>query len=116
MFTEKQFVEETRRIINASPEYVYPKNLGRYIACSYLECNIACVFGRVLANLGMTQQQLEQCENEAIYAVLLDFDFGELVKNWALSIQSRQDSGEAWGLCLKMANSVYPDILKEFPE
>ncbi len=57
MITEKMIVDEVRKVIRENPDYVYKRD-----RCSYLKCNEACVFGVVLSNLGLSQDDLKKCE------------------------------------------------------
>lgn len=112
MITQKQFVEETVRVINENPDFVYPNNF-----CSYLKANTPCVFGKVLSNFGVSQEYLSTVENDSIGNVLEKlagnfspvqfqlFDRDTIV--WACKIQAFQDDCYSWGDSLRIANEKF---------
>lgn len=109
MITEEILVNETRKVIAERPDYMYTSS-----TCSYLKCNEECVFGRVLSNLGFTQEELEKVEGKNILILLDTYEekFSPIDKNvmkWLCAIQRYQDFGvSTWQECLEKADKIFP--------
>ena len=119
MFTENQFVQEVVKIVNENPDFVYKNKDGKVNnECSYLKCNNACLFGVVLSNLGMSQEDLSKYEGYNIIRILHKtfgkFGFDKDVVCWAEEIQSKQDKGLPWKECLEAGNKEYPGVVGQF--
>ncbi len=116
MITEQMFVKEVRKIVAENPDYIYPVPKSSSGTCSYLECNTACLFGKALSNLGITQEELTRCEGYEIARLIKDFlrdkfeVFSAEVINWANIIQRSQDKGTAWKDALKTGDEIVPKV------
>lgn len=118
MITEEMFVNEVRKVVASNPDYIYPVFKSITGTCSYLKCNNACLFGQVLSNLGVTQEELIFCETFDISKVVRDFlkdkfaDISVTVRQWANAIQERQDKGDTWKVALKIGDISCPNVAR----
>lgn len=109
MITQEMLVNEVRKVIAERPDYIYTSS-----TCSYLKCKEECVFGRVLSNLGFTQEELQKVEGRNVSHILDVYEekFSPFTKNvilWAAKIQIYQDFGiSTWQQCLNKADEIYP--------
>lgn len=114
-----QFVRETVRMAISNRDTTYAKE-EEGGDCSYSRgvCSngaAGCLFGQVLANLGIEPSSLPDSrtiacllKNEIAFTVdWNDRDKGEdreRIVRWAYRMQVEQDRGESWGRCLDVAN------------
>lgn len=105
MLTEKNFVETTKDLIQNNYDFIYKKDCNQSI-CYYIPntTNEGCLFGQVLAKLGVNINDL----NGPIDNILknLNIGFSEQTIKWASFIQIAQDNGVRWGICLLLANEA----------
>jgi len=104
MFTEKEFVQTVVNLVNENPDFIYKQTEGR---CTYLPLGKqpGCLFGQALTKLGFDRvklQEFDETENATTIGEILDiFNFSEGIIRWSSEMQSLQDTGDAWGKCLK---------------
>jgi hypothetical protein len=121
MLTFAQLESKVREIIAADPDHVYrmPESSVQINGCLSVTCFYstashkdaieACVFGRALSALGVTDEQLLPMEGVRIGEVWRsDHIAGERLTDkqayWARVIQNQQDQGKPWGFALRHAD------------
>jgi hypothetical protein len=112
---------EVRRIVAADPEHVYRKPerdvtvRGIRATCFYSTKSAegiieACLFGRALSALGVTDAKLIGVETSPIRAAweaLGGERLSEPQRCWIASIQMSQDGGATWGSALADADARF---------
>lgn len=106
-FTIQQFVDKTLEKINENPDFQYHGPLAEvgYVdgrKCFYVatETKPACLFGQVFAELGVSEEDLENHEDESVVNLIAEFlpydDSMARVNTWAESVQLLQDRNNTW--------------------
>lgn len=125
---EKKFVAEVRRLARENPDYVYavPREWSEYDqrfvempSCQYVETDEetgalcgSCIIGQALIACGFSEQELAADGiNTKGFASLSDeltLPIRPKVRDWAATVQRRQDNKATWSAAVRHADEWYP--------
>lgn len=114
MTTYKQVEAEMVKLVKAQPDFNYRnfrmKQLGQVVdrvACAYIDedGDPSCLWGRALVNAGISIEDIEPGEGDAIEFVLdmLKIEVNEDERSFAGHVQLNQDGGLDWDSALDNA-------------
>jgi hypothetical protein len=119
--TDEQFLDAIRAVVAEDPERIYerPEHMeARYEgACYYVHTDArderklfpGCVIGQALHRLGVPLESLRDYEGENATAVVTAFmpNVSFDARNYACTVQSRQDTANTWGDALAYADNLH---------
>ena len=100
----QKLIDETRKVAEANPRFVYDEAACRYVKNG----KPSCLIGHALWNLGLINEGFEVNNSNAIVAWSVLRDLGVKVscyeEDWLSCAQSSQDSEQSWGRAVTHAD------------